>query len=658
MATKRKRDKKAKPAKSPAPGHRAENADSLPSGNRSSPLVWTGVIFLLHALGLVLLFNPVQGILNSAPLIDQDWGLHFHHLRSMEQFWRLDKQLWGYNPLFMAGYPSNTIQDLSIKFFEFLALLLSSFALTPIHWFKLLALSAAASVPWLLYFTARNLWAQEDFKIMAAPAAALLGTAYWWNSLPREMFFYGMIGFPVACYLALWGVSLMYRLAQQSAQWSRAHLGWLIFAMIVPSLHVQAAIIFVPPLAALLIVQPELLRSRFILWLLGAGVLSLAVNLFWLVPAFAHLQDDISVSIVEQLSLFVSADPLTFFKDYIGSENFWSFRSTWAEKGLRLAFLALGVVGVIRLLRSEQKSLGVMLAAGLATLFCVSYFGSLLPMTKAWQPLRFKIAYDLFLALGAAYAVASWARNRIPKETPIMASALIFGGAAFLFNLAATESQGKMQLRTLVRAEINSIVDWIRTATPARGRVLFEESGDETGFIYDGMYLSSFAAHWAGRELIGGPINLYNDRHHFAEFHSGELFKREIHRLGDEEIRNYFRLYNIGAVVAFHPASVQRLQSVPGLVSLDRRIGPVHLMKVNQPLSWFLQGDGKVGAALGRLQVSDVKGAEIILKYHWVEGLRGEPAVKMTPVKMHDDPIPFIKIVDPPDTFTLQIGGY
>ena len=170
------------------------------------------------------------------------------------------------------------------------------------------------------------------------------------------------------------------------------------------------------------------------------------------------------------------------------------------------------------------------------------------------------------------------------------------------------------------------------------------------------MYLSSFAPHWAGRELIGGPINLYNDRHHFAEFHSGKLFKREIHRLGDEEIRNYFRLYNIGAVVAFHPASVQRLQSVAGLVSLDRRIGPVHLMKVNQPLSWFLQGGGKVEAALGRLKVSDVKDREIILKYHWVEGLQGVPPAKMIPVNMHDDPIPFIKIVDPPAIFTLQIG--
>jgi hypothetical protein len=385
-------------------------------------------------------------------------------------------------------------------------------------------------------------------------------------------------------------------------------------------------------------------------------VLSLVVNLPWLVPALSHLKDDVSLGIVEELAIFASADPLLFLKDYIGPQNFWSFRSTWAEKGLRLALLALGAVGVVQLLGSKQKSLGIMLAAGLAALFSISYFGSLLPLLKAWQPLRFKVAYDLLLALAAAFAVASWARRRNSVSAPVIILPLIFAGAAFLFNLAATESQGTMRLRTVVRAEINQIVDWIRTETPANGRVLFEESGDETGFVYDGMYLSSFAAHWGDRELIGGPINLYNDRHHFAAFHSGKLFKRDIHRLGDDEIRNYFRLYNVGAVVAFHPASIQRLQSVAGLVSLDRRIGPVHLMKVNQPLSWFFQGDGRVEAALGRLKVSDVKSREIILKYHWVEGLKSVPPAKMSFVSMLDDPIPFIKIVEPPATFTLQIG--
>ena len=138
-----------------------------------------------------------------------------------------------------------------------------------------------------------------------------------------------------------------------------------------------------------------------------------------------------------------------------------------------------------------------------------------------------------------------------------------------------------MLLRTQLRPELNAIVEWIKKETPAEARVLFEESGDETGFVYDGMYLSSFIPHWTGRELIGGPINLYNDRHHFAEFHSGKLFKKDIQTFSDDEIRNYFRLYNIGAVVAFHPASIQRLQSVAGIdhPRPSRRSGSPHESK-------------------------------------------------------------------------------
>jgi hypothetical protein len=169
------------------------------------------------------------------------------------------------------------------------------------------------------------------------------------------------------------------------------------------------------------------------------------------------------------------------------------------------------------------------------------------------------------------------------------------------------------------------------------------------------MYLSSFIPHWTNRELIGGPINLYNDRHHFAEFHSGKLLKKEIHALTDDAIRNYFRLYNIGAVVAFHPDSIQRLQSVPGLVTLDRRVGPVHLMRVNQPLSWFLQGEGKVKASLNRLDLSELKGKEVALKYHWAMGLSASPPARIVPVKIYDDPIPFIKIIEPPAALTLRI---
>ena len=623
--------------------------------NDKTAFILVGSIFLVHSLGLVSLFFPLAGLVNNQPITAQDWGLHFHHLKSMEAFWNQDRAFWGYNPFFMAGYPSNTIQDLSIKIFEFSALLLSSLVLTPLQWFKLLAFLSAAAVPWLMYFAARNFFAQLEPNIIA-PVAALLGAAYWWNSLPREMFFYGMVGFPAASYLTVLGVSIFYRMAALPGAWSPAHLAWVLFALAIPALHVQSALIFLPPALALLIYRPKLCSGKLLLWCAGAAVLSLLANWVWLAPAVSHLGDDVSASIVEQLPLFVSSDPLTLLRDYLEGKNYWSFRPLFWEKGLRLALLALGSLGVWRLIRGPRTDVGVMLLGALTALFIFSYLGSLVPLLRSWQPLRFKVPFDLFLVPPAAYIISRWLTERWPAAPSyIVPIASIVGGVAFLANVITTELDGRMLLRTQMRPEIRAVAQWIQNETPADARVLFEESGDETGFVYDGMYLSSFIPRLTGRELIGGPINLYNDRHHFAEFHSAKLFKKEIHRLSDEEIRNYFRLYNIGAVVAFHPASVQRLQALAGLITVDRRIGPVHLMKVNQPLTWFLQGAGKARAKLNRIEVTDAAGGEIILKYHWAEGLAAAPAARVVPITLLDDPIPFIKIMNPPREFILSI---
>ena len=617
----------------------------------------TATIFLVHVLGLVLLFNPLSGSINSEPLIDQDWGLHFHHLKSLEAFWRQDKVFWGYNPFFMAGYPSNTIQDLSIKLFELFALALAAITLSPLQWFKILAFLAMASTPWLMYFAARNFFHADDSKNLTATAAALLGTVYWWNSLPREMFFYGMIGFPVAAYLSVLGLSLFYRIAKQAPSFGPIHIGLLIFALTILPLHVQSLVTFLPPAIALLAIEPRFLSARLLASFIAAATLSLLFNSPWLIPAIAHRGDDISEQIVSQLPLFASADPLTFLKDYLGSTGYWTFRPSFFEKGFRIVLLVLGALGIWRLIQTDKRPLGIMLASALTGLFVIAYLGTLSPLTISWQPLRFKVPYDLFLAIGAAYSVGHWLSTRVAAR-PWIVPALL-GGAliAFLINLFQTEATGRLQLRSRINPELNRITEWIKRETSGDGRVLFEESGDETGFVYDGMYFSSFLPHLTGRQLIGGPINLYNDRHHYAEFHSGKLFKRDIRTLSDEELRNYLRLYNIGAVVAFHPASLQRLQSIPGLVTVEQRIGPVHLMKVHQQLTWFIEGEGKVNAGFNRLELSSLQGKEVILKYHWIDGIVSNPPAKIIPVTMADDPIPFIKIIDPPASLTLRLGS-
>ena len=514
-----------------------------------------------------------------------------------------------------------------------------------------------ALVPWLMYFAARNLFFdRDDIKSGAALVAALLGTAYWWNSLPREMFFYGMVGYAPAAYTSVLGVALLYRIAKNSSLWSPTHLGWLILALVIPPLHVQSIVIFLPAIVALLI-QRNVFHRNLLIWTVGAAALSILVNLPWLAPAFDHRSDDVASAIVDQLPLFTSVDPFTFLKDYLGPTGYWTFRPSLSEKGFRLMLLLLGSWGTWKLVRSDNRTAGVMLASAWIVLFLLAYFGSLIPLVKSWQPLRFKVPLDLCLALAASYILADGlARRSLTSRPYVLPSIVACGLLAFLFNLFATETRAKMLLRTGLRPELTAIVEWIEKETPAEARVLFEESGDETGFVYDGTYLSSFIPHRTARQLIGGPINLYNDRHHFAEFHSGKLLKKDVQTLSDDEIRNYFRLYNIGAVVAFHPASVQRIQAVPGLVTLDRQIGPVHLMKVNQPLTWFLQGDGKIKASLNRLDLSELKGKEIVLKYHWTKGLSASPPAKIVPVMIGDDPIPFIKIIEPPARLTLRIG--
>ncbi|HEY2990457.1 MAG TPA: hypothetical protein VGL11_22265 [Candidatus Binatia bacterium] len=615
---------------------------------------------MFHSVGLLLLFDPLSGLYNSQPILEQDWGLHFHHLTSMVAFWKNGRTLWGYNPFFMAGYPSNTIQDLSIKLFELLSLPSAVFGLEPIRAFKLIVYIAAAVLPWMMYFTARNFFIGEVIAPLASVLAALLGTAYWWNSLPREMFFYGVIGFPPAVYLSLFAASLLYRAIHSEGAITKLHLAWILTLSAMPPLHFQSVAIFVPPALALLAMNLTSLRWRTFGWLIAGVAVALVVNLPWILPLLSHRGDDVSASIVAELPLFTSFDTATIVKDYLSSTGYWTFRSSAWEKGLRWLLLIFGAIGLHRLIKSDKRDVGVALATGAVVLVVFSYFGSLVPFLSNWQPLRFKIAYDFIFVLAAAHFIAAYRSS--PRSTAklfpfLFRTALICGVLAFSINLLQTEAQRSMRLRTQTPPEIDAVVAWIRNEAPPNGRLLFEESGDETGFFYKGVYLSSLIPHWTGRQLIGGPINLYNDRHHFAEFHSAILFKRGITTFMDEELRGYFRNYNIGAVIAFHPRSVQRLLAVPGLVSTDRRIGDLHLMKVDQPLSWFLKGEGELAAGFNRLRASKIRGEEIVLKYHWTPGLVSDPPASITQEKILDDPIPFIKIIHPPEAFTLSVRG-
>src|SRR5262249_2009230 len=152
-------------------------------------------------------------------------------------------------------------------------------------------------------------------------------------------------------------------------------------------------------------------------------------------------------------------------------------------------------------------------------------------------------------------------------------------------------------------------------------------------------------------EFIGGPFPM----HHFAGFWDGTLFRRPISELSVEEMQAYFELYNIGWIVAQSEVSKRYFDSMPGVVPLDT-FREVTAYKVNRRLSFFISGAGRVVERRhNRVIFADLVGSEIILKYHFLPGLKSEPPTTLVPVYYAGDPTPFLKIIDPPSRLALSV---
>lgn len=627
-----------------------------PSVSLRRPGLWLGLLTTLHTLSLVLLFEPWGAAFSSEPVKVQDWGLHFHHLRSVEAFWGEEHRLWGYDPFFMAGFAANTLQDLSIKLFEFGALLLAPL-LGLVRSFKLAVLAAHGAVPVLCFASFRGFFPDEGESRQGALCAALLGAAWWWSAEPREMLFYGMVGFPFACVLGLFTLSVFARLTRSVARVSGLHLGWLALAALLVAAHAQAAVVLPLPGLILAVGAADVVaRRRALLWGVLGVLAVLLANWPWLSVFWAHRENLNLVELGASLPLFASDDPLTFLKDYASTTSYWSFRTTAAGKVLRLLLLVGGVLGLVRLARAGRRVLAWALGAVVVSIFLLTYFGSFVPTLRGWQPLRFKVALDLFLLLPCAWLLGEALRAEAPRRWRRLAwagVALAALGAGL--TVVQTEADPRFRLRTTLKIPVEVLVDWMKTRAPEDGRLLFEESGDESHFQYNGAYLSSFLVAATGRQLIGGPLNELVDRQHFAELHSGRFLKRPIDSFTDGELRRAFELYNIGAAMVFDPDTVRRLEGLPDLFTLDRRLGPLSLFVGKGERSWFLEGKGRVKASFGRLELAEVEGETVVLKYHWISGLVAEPATVIESRQILDDPIPFIVLKNPPRELVLRL---
>lgn len=103
------------------------------------------------------------------------------------------------------------------------------------------------------------------------------------------------------------------------------------------------------------------------------------------------------------------------------------------------------------------------------------------------------------------------------------------------------------------------------------------------------------------------------------------------------------------------PESKDYFDHMPGVVP-GQQFLKLKTYRIERRLDFFLRGSGMVhGPQHNRVTLSEIEGDEIIIKYHYMRGLKSDPLTNIVAMKHPDDPNPFIRILNPPSQLTLYL---
>jgi hypothetical protein len=334
-----------------------------------------------------------------------------------------------------------------------------------------------------------------------------------------------------------------------------------------------------------------------------------------------------------------------------------------AAQGSRLyAALALGMVLCLALCGAAQRRSMVALVAGAALLMTWASVAASVPRLGALQPNRFSAMAWLCLVPPAAegvrcatcYAWSSQRWLRWPVLSTIAAFGLILGFyVRETFNEVFAESLPKYGV---VRPEVKGerpfsrqLLDYLETRTDRSARVLFELS---LGRTHDGGHMAGLYAWQADREFIGGPYP-YLD---FANAWDGRAFGKPLQHYTPAELASMLDAYNVGWIVCHSDTCRTATARLPGIIE-DGSFGPVVAYRRASWPGFVAQGEAQiVSRCINRLELRTGSSQSVVLRYHWVPGLRAFPAAGVEPVQVVPGDRPFVRINNPPPNFVLGLG--
>lgn len=584
-----------------------------------------GIVLFFHGAG-ILFFLPPQQILSPEPVHNGWHPTYFYRVFAAQQLLERSGTTWGYDPFVEAGTAGGLFREPDTGGDALFAAVATSVLGLP-YVSKAYMLLVQMLVPIAVFAAARLLGLRRDSAFWAALAAA----AYWAWGRPflGAVRLAGMHSYQLTCLLGLVAAAAAVRFYDPDHRVRiRSYALAVGLAVLAGYVHPGGILQLLPVFAIAFATGMRRLRRRdhVALWLATALVL------FLLWTAWRELLRNPGLVEVAagETGLHGPGDLLRVL-----------LRPTSA---LATAVLVLGALG-LWIWRRHAGLAAATLAGWVMVLGGVAAFGSRLPVFERVEPFRLVLPMVLACSLPAGDAlrhVADFVQRIFGRPLALLATLVAITCLPFLAMLDArffyvTRLDATLDPRFL------ELLEQVQATSSDEGRLLFESMQDLRNSFSPGAPLQALVPIYTRRELVGAPRQRFDARPGL-DLGAGRLAGRPFASWSGAELAAFLERYAVTTVVAWSQEARGFLAAHADLLPPTAEVHGFQVYRRRVHASRVEVGRAQVRADYNRIEISEIEGEELVLRYHWMPGLRASPPVPVEHVPVPDDPVGFIRV--------------
>jgi len=611
------------------------------------------ILIIFHTLSTFISF-PIHRLDLEKPLLHNDYAFHFFQTKQTLDFLRISKRVWGYDPYFMAGYPTVAVNMLNNLGAAFAAGILSFFMPLPIA-IKVFIIMMLIIFPIIYFFTCRNFSFDVPQSLLACAILIFLLHFFWCYRLLVSA---GLYNFVFCTFVALFTCSCFVRYLAKKEK--RVLVYYILSGWFSLTLHPLSGVILLTFLVFYLIFNYKKIFSIEFRHLLLASCFMVAANLYWIIPMIRFSKYYLSTHRYDRATgLFDFFEKIGNYKNiifnfFLGCSLFGPFFIKKEDKNRTLIFplwIILLFMLFITYCKTEpikslfahiQPGRYIFVSAILIPILIAQLFSSLLFFKNYTHRLKWIILFFCLILLFHFFICSCYCVRLMGDKHRLAKKILCL--PLNKYKIVANDVMGNYS---------EGLVKKILGLTNLSGRILIEDNC--YGEAYSSSRILGMLQILTSREFIGGPFFEVKIIHSFSTFGDGEIFSKHIEDINIKRFMQYMELYNIKWIFTHFENSKNYFRSYPEYFQYIDAYKNMDIFLVNRESSYFIEGSGNICASLDRIRITNASRGNIIIKYHYLETLKSRPKVSLKEVKMLDDPIGFISINNNRGFTTIEI---